>query len=315
MVVLLCGFFIQGHSANAKELVDRLIAEVNGDPIVQSEVDRKLSKGPLIQVSAFPEKESSSKKAIALADLINFNLIMQKADELNIEITDETLDQQIGAFLAQKNLSIEGLKPALRQQGISMQQYRKDFRNQLILNEFYRNIISPRIKITDKELEILYLQQSGSSAETIKLHLSQIQINIPSDAPHAIIKGKKDLSDEVYQRLKDGLPFKEAVNIYSTNQRSKDKAGKMPSLFLKDLAPSFRKEISNLQEEEFTRPIKAGNTFYIFKLDRKSFTGSDEFNTQKPALTNRLRAIEMQRQIQKWLEDQRRTSRIRVIEI
>ncbi len=106
----------------AEQLIDRLAAEVNGHAITASEVQSKVEKGPLVEVSPWPAQENDPPAKVAIQDLINKKLIMQKADELDIEVTDEALNEEIKSFLSRRNLNREQLMEALGQQGMTYDQ-------------------------------------------------------------------------------------------------------------------------------------------------------------------------------------------------
>ena len=300
-------------AADAEILLDRLVAEVNADAVSYSEVMDKVKNGPLVQVSAFPSKEGDPPFEIAMNDLINFRLIMQKADELEIDVSDEKLDEEVQKFLEKRKLTLDGLRDALKEQGMSMEAYRRDFRDQLVLSQFQGRVIFPAIKITDRDVETYYLKTSGNSKENVRLQLRQLFIGVRADAAEAVKKGKEALAQKVHQEIVNGMTFEQAVKVYSDDEEARSTGGVMAPLFLKDLAPQFQKVIEVLAEGEFTPQIKTPNGYFIFFLEEKSFAGSDDFQKRKHDLEMALRQEEVGRQTIKWIEDQRHRSKIKVI--
>ncbi len=300
--------------AAAEQLVDRLAAEVNGHAITSSEVQSKIDKGPLVEVSPWPAQENDPPAKVAIQDLINKKLIMQKADELDIQVTDEALNEEINSFLKRRSLSKEQLMTALGQQGMTYDQYKDDFRTQMVINTFQGREILPQVKITDRDIQSFYLRNSGTMAQNIRLTLRQLQISVPSDAVETVKAGKKQLVEKVYQEVEGGMPFEKAVKIYSDNESARDTGGLMPQVFLKDLAPLFQNAIRDLEEGRYTRPIETPMGYSIFYVSKREFSGSDEYLKQKPQLENQLRQEEMNKLLGKWLETQRRKSDIKIKE-
>ena len=294
-------------------LIDRLAAEINDEPITFSEVMEKVQKGPLIQVSPYPATEESSQFDIALNDLINFSLILQKADELGIEVTDENLENEISSFLQKRNLDQNGLLEALKGQGMTYEQYKDDFRNQMVLSQFQGRVILPAIKITEKDLEHFYLKVSGNVAENLRLTLRQIFIAVSPDANETVKKGKEELAQQIYKKLTGGMDFKQAVEVYSNNEASRDQGGLMPPLYLKDLADPFSKAIESLKVNEFSPPIETPTGYYIFYVEKKSLAGSNDFKKKKNEIEMQLRRQEVTKQTIQWLEEQRHKSKIKII--
>ncbi|RYZ80080.1 MAG: hypothetical protein EOP04_26555, partial [Proteobacteria bacterium] len=115
----LAGMIFIGQNALAAEVIDRLIAEVNGAAITLSEAKIKVEKGPLIDISPYPAQEKDPPLQVAIQDLINTKLIMQKAEELEIEVTDAQLSEEIDKFMVGRKLSKEQLNEALAQEGMT----------------------------------------------------------------------------------------------------------------------------------------------------------------------------------------------------
>lgn len=301
-------------AAHAQEtLVDRIIATVNREPIMYSEVQEKVKKGHLVAVSEYPAEDSASDFEKAMQDSINLELIKQKAAELEIDVSEQEVDQEIQRFLESRQLNMEGLRDALRGQGMTFDEYKADFKDQIVLRRFQGHVISPLIKVTDKDIETYYLKKSGTSSESVRLILRQILIKIPDGAAAEVEEGKLNLARSVHQKLSSGMAFEEAVKIFSDDAGARSKGGLMAEVALKDLSSAIRTEVENLEVGKFTSPIKVGNNYHIFYLDKKKFSGSDDFVKQKRQLEFELKNVELIAQTKKWLADQRRKSKVNVL--
>ncbi len=312
LIGLWISFGISTPLLAAEQLIDRLLAEVNGEAITYSQVQTKVSKGPLIEVSPYPALESDPQERIALQDLINKTMIMQKADELDLEVSDSELQEEINKFLQRRQMTKEALMEALAQQGMSYEQYKEDFRTQSIIQMFQGRELLPQLKVTDRDVQLYYLRNSGSLGENIKLSLKQLDVSIPSDAVPAVKEGKKQLIEKVYQELEGGMPFDQAVKIYSDNESARENGGAMPQIFLKDLAPMFQNSIKDLEEGRYTRPIETPGGYFIFYVEKREFAGNDDYQKKKPQLEAALKQEEMGKLLQKWIESQRRRSNIKI---
>jgi peptidyl-prolyl cis-trans isomerase SurA len=311
----LLSMFVIAKASGAQEmLIDRIVAVVDGEPILHSQIDFKVKNGPLVSVSDYPADKDAKDYDRALQDLINFELVMAKAREMEIEVSDGQVDGEISAFLQGKSLTKEGLMEFLKSQGRDYEEYREDFRDQMIMRRFQGRVITPLVKITDKDIETFYLQQSGSSAELLEITLRQILIKLESGAPNTIIETKEKLAQEVFDKLEGGMDFKDAVRIYSDDLSSRDTGGLMKNIKLRDLAGQIRTEVEGLELKKFTTPIRTSLGFHIFFLENKVFAGSDEFKNQKQKLEFELRTRELTNQTKKWLADQRQKSKIEIVE-
>lgn len=317
--VLSCGFLSLGvlvtdsKWAYGEELVDRIIAIVDGSPVLLSEVLEKVKTGPLVIISDYPSEEKSEPFDRALNDSINWRLATLKANELGVEIEDSDVDKEIDQTLKRLQLNREQLKQRLLGEGISYDEYFEDTKDFLRLRRFQGRVIQPLIKITDRDLETHYLKKAGANNESIELQLRQILIATPKDASSEVIVAKGDVARQVYQKLVDGSPFPVLAKVYSDDPKARENGGLLPPLKLGDLNGTFQNEIQKLESGQFTNPIKTPMGWYLFFLESKQFTASRGFLANKAKLQEELFVSEVQEQTRRWVVDQRRKSKIIII--
>jgi peptidyl-prolyl cis-trans isomerase SurA len=300
-------------AAADETLVDRVVAVVDGEPILYSDVMDKVKKGPLVLVSPYPGTEEDPPYDQAFNDAINFQLILDKARDLEIDVEDSEVEAEIKSFLASKNTDMTGLLEFLKQQGSNYEDYKADFKNQMILRQFQGRVIFPQVKITDKDVETYYLKKSGATSDLVELALRQIVIKVDPAAAPDVVTAKHNLAPEVYKKLKDGMSFEDAVKIYSDDEAARASGGLTAGIKLKDLAGQIRTEVENLDVGQFTAPVRTGVGFHLFYLEEKRFSGSTEFQTQKKQLEFELRNAEAVNQTRRWLTEQRQKSKIEIV--
>lgn len=301
------------RASAAEILVDRVLGSVNGQPFLYSDVSAKVANGPLVTISEYPATEQSPPFERAMQDIVNLILIQQKAKELDLDVSDDELEAEISDFLASKGLDKRGLETFLQRENKSYEEYKQDFRNQIILGRFQRRVIAPLIKVTDKDLETAYIKRSGSSSDLVEIVLRQISIQIPEGSGSVIADAKRSLAREARSKIEAGVPFVDAVKLYSDDREKAANGGLMDSVHLKDLTPAIRKEIERLDIGGVTAPIEVGSTIMIFKVeDRKVSLGKD-MQRKKAELEAEIRAAELANQTRRWLSEQRQRSKIDII--
>ena len=314
IILLLSTVSFSAVSNGAEVLVDRISGIVNSVPILNSEVQEKIRRGQVVLVSSYPAPQDADDQTKALQDEINFELVMQKVDELDLNVSDTELDTEIQGFLTRRKLSMDGLLEALHQQGVSYEEYKTDFRKQMIMRKFQGRVIQPLIKITDKDLESYLLKKSGATVDNLSVTLRKIFIRNDSDTA-AVARGKESRVQQVYSKLKSGMNFEEAAKLYSDDADAQTTGGLMSPVKLNELSTNIKKEIAPLEEGGFTNPIESDSGFFIFALEKKNFLRDKNFQAQKQQLEFELRNEELQRQTQKWIIAQRRRSKIEIIKL
>ena len=312
IVAILANLFMSGWSLAQEVLIDRLAAEVNGAAIIHSEVMDKVRKGNLEEIAAFPAKEGDPPYTIALQDLINQKLMLRHAEDENIVVEDERVEGFITDMLKRRGLTKAQLKQSLANEDISYDEYFEDSRKSLILKQFQGRFIFPFVKISEKDLESFYFKLIGSSAAGLKVLLRKIVVDLSGDT-QVVRDAKAEHLRQIFQKLELKMPFDEAAKLYS-NDESRETGGLMPLLQLSDLAPLMRQSIEGLDEGEFSKPIRVGDTAYIFYLESKTVADTDDFNSKRQQLEHRLKEIELRRETLKWIDNERRRSKIRIVE-
>jgi peptidyl-prolyl cis-trans isomerase SurA len=304
-----------GRSQEAgEELVDKISAIVDATPILFSRVQEKVKTGPLVTISDYPATESSAPADRALNDLINYELVMDKIKEFEIEVKDAEVESQIDRSLQENNLDRGGLNSFLQQEGKTYDEYKDDIRNHMLIRRFIGRVIVPLVKVTDRDVETYYLKKSGGQTDSVVLDLRQILIQVEKDATTEVASAKETLAKEVFQKISGGTNFEEAVKLYSDGADARTTGGLMKSVRLKDLNKDIRTAVEGLSPGEFTPPIRTSLGFHIFLLEDKKFAASAEFVAQKDQLENELRNEEIGEQTRRWLQEARQRAKIEIID-
>lgn len=267
-------------------LVDKIVAVVDDYPLLHSEVEDKLSAGPLVILTDFPADNMTSRRRRAINDLINLQLVREALAEHDVEVSDRQVERRIDDFLASRNLNRADLKDFLQAQGKSYRQYQQDFRTQMMVDLFYRSLIVPQIKITTADVYTYYLKKSGRTGDLTTVDLRQI-----------LISTDKQQADQLYRQLQQGLAFGKAIERYHDSRVTSD----MPKILLKDLAPELRVEVESLDVGSFSKPIKTALGYHLFQVVAKQQHTDEKFLAGKDQLELELKNQELARQTRLWL--------------
>ena len=302
-----------GNLQAAEVLVDRLLAEVNGEVITYSEVKTKVDSGPLVVMSSYPLSPDEKPFDVALNDSINIKLVMMKAKELGLTVSDRELNDEIEKFATRRKMTVASLKQAINAQGLTFEKYKEDFKMQIIMSRFQGREILPQVKVTEKDAKLYYMRTEGSAGQVYKLQLRQLFISVKDSDAKVIRDSKLELISKIEEQLTSGVSFTDLVKLYSDAPNAKENGGKMPVLASTDLSGAIKTEVEKLEVGQATKPIKVANGYYIFKLDSKEMGDSSRFNQAKASIIQRLRQEEVQKETQRWIEVERSKSDIRII--
>jgi peptidyl-prolyl cis-trans isomerase SurA len=140
--------------------VDKVIAVVNTDVVLQSDLDLRLA---VLKPSldAIKDPGQRAKKRIELRKqvvqaLINERILSQEATRMGLGATDQEVERAIADIKAQNKLDDAGLASELKKQGLTMPQYRAEMRAQIMQAKVSNVVLRPRIQISEDELRAAY---------------------------------------------------------------------------------------------------------------------------------------------------------------
>ncbi len=276
---LLCIFLIFSFSGAlySGEIVDRIVAVVEDEIILQSEVEM-LAQTYAIQLKidprVDPEKYDNLRRQV-LEQLIDQYVLLAKAIEDSVQITDEevdmVLDQQIKDFIQQFGSQEEMEKkfgmPIRKLKTI----YREDVRKKGLVDKLRQKMIG-EVKITGEELEKFYDTMKDSLPEVPDGYdISQIvKITDPGDVSK---KRALEKAQMILEKIKNGADFFEIVKLYSDDEATKENGGLIGYIKKGTFDASIRSfEIAafSLKPGEVSDVVETPLGFHIIKvLDKK----------------------------------------------
>ena len=155
-MILALTIFNTSHS-----LEDKIIAIVNDDVVLRSELNGQLST---INMQGISRLESAKLKKDILDQLIEESLLEQAANRLGIFISDIDLQKQLRAIAKNKNITVLQLKESVESQNIDYLRYLKNLRRKMQIQELFRTQFTSRAYISEEEIES-YLKNNAHSKD------------------------------------------------------------------------------------------------------------------------------------------------------
>nr|NIP31461.1 hypothetical protein [Candidatus Dadabacteria bacterium]NIT14324.1 hypothetical protein [Candidatus Dadabacteria bacterium] len=154
---------------NATEVIDRVVAIVNDDLITLSDLNAYLS--------SLPEQTVDIDEDRALNDLIEQMILTQEAAKLGITVTENEINRSIENVKAKLGMSDEQLNEMLAKQKLTQEQFRNQWRLQILSGKLVSSLVKGRIAVTDEEIENLYTQYYGEIEHADEVEIAHILIS------------------------------------------------------------------------------------------------------------------------------------------
>jgi peptidyl-prolyl cis-trans isomerase SurA len=275
-VALLLGIaLVTGNVACAQESdlkpIDEVIVRVNAGVIMRSafESAQRELLDDLKRKGLSPEdleKQFNEYKPRLLDDLINSQLLVQRAKDLSINV-DAQVNQQILLLMKDSNCdSDKCLEQKMREAGLDMEEYRriiaeKFSRDAVLGQEVYRKLLMSQ---TEKEKREFYEKNKQAYAEPGEITLSNIFIAFGKDQDQALARAK-----EILVQARAGVvDFKTLAQKYTESEPGK-KDPSLGTFKIPDLKPEVKAVVENAKAGDVTDPIKLETGYSIFHVDQR----------------------------------------------
>jgi peptidyl-prolyl cis-trans isomerase SurA len=265
--LLLTLVFILPGQILANTPLNYIVAEVNNDVILQSELDNRerLVIEQLQQQGAqLPPRDLLRKQV--LDRLILENLQLQIAERSGIRVDDETLNANLRNMAKQNGMTLTEFREVLEKDGFDYVAFREEFRNQIIMNKIRQQMVDNRVQVSEQEIDNLLASAAEFNDQSREYHLLHILISLPEAASAEQIQAAKQRAGDILARLRDGADFKQVAIAESDSQTALNggdlgwrKTGQLPSFFSDVVGQLKRGQISDL--------IRTPSGFHIVKIE------------------------------------------------
>lgn len=260
--------------AQQLQLADQIVAHVNDNIILKSEIDQSVADYMRqAQVQGQQVQFSERLWFDFLESAVDNYLLLEKAKIDSITVSDEEVDLRMDQRI-QQLISQAGSEQALEQAfGKSLLQlradFRSDFREQMIASKVQQQKMQS-ISITRPEVNEFFESIPKDSLPTIpeQVALSQIVIIPPpkGDAKQQAFEFARQLRDSI---VTYGKPIEELARRYSDDPGSAKRGGLLPLMGLDELVSEYSAAASALQPGGISKVVETQFGFHIIRLNRR----------------------------------------------
>jgi peptidyl-prolyl cis-trans isomerase SurA len=304
--------------AAAGEVVDRIVAVVNDDVLTLVELDQAIQpyRNKLGTMGYSPDKERQMLFKVRediLNQLINEKLTDQEIREANISVSEGEVDAAIERLKAARFLTEEDLQAALARDGMSLEDYRRRVRDQLLRTKLVNRQIKSKIVITKEDVKAYYEQHRDQFGGERKYHLRNIIMQVPPSAGEQEKQAVFRAMSAVHAKLKAGESFEALARQYSQSPMAGE-GGDLGVFGLSDVSPQIRAAVQNLKPGEFSQVLDTEYGYQIFGVKEIIEGGGKTLEAATAEIENRLFDEVVNQKFTEWLRELRQRAHIKIIQ-
>jgi parvulin-like peptidyl-prolyl isomerase len=285
------------------EIIERIIAKVNGDIITLSEFqERQIAAAQAAhitpdQIGPFLRKNN----ARLLQEAIDEILLLQKAEASGLSLPPEFVDDVIKSIKEENNITTEEqFQAALTQEGLTLDELRENIRKSYTRQMIIRREIEPRISVTEAQLKEEYEKRKDTDF-TKPATVTLQEIFVSDDG------GGLPLARELVARARGGEDFASLARTHSAAP-SAESGGKLGEIAKGDLNPDLEKVAFDLAVGSVSDPIRVEEGYRILKVVAKTSGSVLSYSAAKDRVRNKLMAERFGEAYDKYIAEIRETA-------
>ncbi len=258
---------------------DDVLARVNSRKITRADVDKYYNSQVEAAAQKPSEEQALSLKLSILRELIDNEILMQRAEKLGLLATDEEVDAKLNEFKAP--YTKEEFDRLLQQRKLSVDDLKREFRRTVTTDKLINKEINSKITISDKDISDYYnAHKAEFNLIEPQYHLSQVMVYSGSaPGPNGAVRAQSDADakkkiQQLYNRLESGEDFATVAMKYSEQpdaQSNGGDIGMVPESSLKQDKATYD-AIQRVKPGQYTQPLPAvdpeTNKFYGYRIIR-----------------------------------------------
>ena len=251
-------------SAPQTATVDRIVAVVDDDVILKSELDRaelNVKQQYAGHAAQLPPQDVLDKQV--LERLILARLQLAHAAESGIKVSDAELDLAVQRMAAQNNMTVAQMQQQLTADGMTYAEFRKSVHDEIAIQKMQQGVIQGRVAVSDSEIENEIASEHAGGPQ---VHLAHILIALPENPTPEQIKTAQTKIDGIKELIDQGkMEFSAAAIRYSDSQNALE-GGDLGWRSLDEVPPLFTEIIKTMKSGQVTQPIRGASGFQLLKL-------------------------------------------------
>lgn len=285
------------------EPLDRIVAVVDDDVVLQSELDLAVAN----IVNRFRQNPEQLPppdvlRRQVLERLIMIKLQVERARGSGVRVSDAELEQSIAGIAAQQGIGVPELRAQLTAEGIPYEEFRNSVREELLIQRLRQRLAQGRVVVSEAEINMA-LETSPLEGEELKL--AHILVALPENPTPDQVKVARTKIEGIKQLIDSGeMDFTAAAIRYSDSPNALE-GGDLGWRTASEIPPLFVSVLKDMKPGEVTDPIRGPTGFQLLQLAERRQSG--------PQTVTQYRANHLMVRIDEIVDSEQAKARIEVL--
>jgi peptidyl-prolyl cis-trans isomerase SurA len=308
---VLVGLALGFPSGSTGEIVDRVIANVNGEIILMSELQEIMSQTG--EFSEDPEGGPSKTDArTILNSMIDEKIQVQYAKKLRFEVTEDEIHDRVDEIKKVNGLNDEQLDTALKQRGMGMEDFKNSLRDRILVGRVIRSEVDSKIRIYDREIINYYQSHPEKYLSDESVHAGHIVVLCPLKADPETEGRARTKIERAMEEIRDGKPFASVAQKYSEGPNA-EKGGDLGTFKRGRMMAAFEDRVFALKAGQVSDIFRLETGFHIVKVYEKQSAGVRPLADVRVQVEDELYKEKREQRYKEWMDSLKQGSYIKTL--
>lgn len=251
------------------EFIDGVAAVVNDGVVLKSQLREQTAMVIERAAQADPPMQLPPPDVLRdqlLERLIVMEIQLQRAERIGLQISDAMLNQAIERLAVSQGVRFEDMPALLAQDGISYAEFRRQFRDEVTLDQLRQIDVGNRIEISPREIEQCIVDLEENVAVDSDYNLSHILISIPESATANEVAAIQERATDIYNQIQEGAEFSSMALQYSSAQTALE-GGALGWMKGSELPTIYSDVVVSLGAGEISEPFRTASSYHIVRIN------------------------------------------------
>ena len=303
--------------AQESEVVDRIVAVVNNKIITLYDLNRAFAPYVKnIKALKYPPAKERQTLFQVRQDILNQLIDSMLADQLaqrgKITVSQKEINNTIERIKESRQFTEEQLRQGLSSQGMTMEEYRSEIREQILRNKLVNREVKSKIVIAKEDIKEYYDSHREKYAGEKKYYLWNIFIKVSSGSGSSGRNYARNQMEAILSKLKQGRSFESLINELK-NSSSAVQGTDLGLYRLEEVSEQLRQVVKNMEAGEFSGVLDTSFGYQILYVQKIENSQGKPLEAVESEIEELLYNELVDNKYQEWLGQLRARSHIRII--
>lgn len=243
------------------------------------------------------QDEKDELRRAFLRQVIDRELALSEARRLNLSVSPEAVEQALADY--RRDYPEGEFEKLLQSQGVSLQQWRRDLEERLLMDKVIAQQVNSRVRISAEEISDYYQRFRDEFDRPQQVRARQITLD------------NEEQGQEVLTQLRAGASFAEMAELFSLSPDG-EYGGDLGFFPRGEMPPEFDEVVFNLPVGKLSNLVQSPYGYHIFLVEENRPAQRLTLDAATPEIIRLLQRAKEEQAYQEWLMELGAKARIDV---